>query len=181
MDIVQIDKTILLVDDTYENIDILNELLSVFKRKVATNGALALQLAGADNPPDLILLDIDMPDMDGFEVCRQLKNNPKTRHIPVIFLTSNSDKKTTVEGFKLGASDFMTKPFDPEELTVRVKTQLNLIEAQQRLEAIVQQLELSSSLLKQSGEELNRQRNAIELERKKSNDLLLNLLPEFVA
>jgi class 3 adenylate cyclase/AmiR/NasT family two-component response regulator len=175
------EKTILLVDDTTENIDILNELLMPFKRKVATNGEKALQLAASANPPDIILLDIDMPGMNGFEVCKRLKENPETQDIPVIFLTANTDKKTIVEGFRLGASDFMTKPFDPGELMVRVKTQLELTESRQRLETIVQQLELSSALLKQSGEEMNRQKNAIEQERKTANDLLLNVLPEYVA
>src|SRR5688500_221447 len=175
------DKTILLVDDTAENIDILNGLLMPFKRKVAMNGEKALALANSNNPPDLILLDIDMPGMNGFEVCENLKSNPDTRDIPVIFLTADTDKKTTVKGFKLGASDFMTKPFYPDELMVRVKTQLELTESRQRLETIVQQLELSSTLLKQSGEELNRQKNAIEAEKKTANNLLLNVLPEYVA
>lgn len=175
------EKTILLVDDTAENIDILNGLLISFKRKVAMNGEKALALANSGNPPDLILLDIDMPGMNGFEVCENLKQNPDTQDIPVIFLTADTDKKTTVKGFRLGASDFMTKPFDPDELMVRVKTQLELRESRQKLETIVQQLELSSALLKQSGEELNRQKNALEKEKKTANDLLLNVLPEYVA
>lgn len=175
------EKTILLVDDTPENIDILNELLTLFKRKVATDGAKALQLAKSANPPDLILLDIDMPGMNGFEVCKMLKRNPETQDIPVIFLTADTDKKTTVAGFKLGASDFMTKPFDPDELMVRVKTQLELRESRQKLETIVQQLELSSALLKQSGQELNRQKNELEKEKKTANNLLLNVLPEYIA
>jgi len=175
------EKTILLVDDTAENIDILNGLLMPFKRKVAMNGEKALALANSGNPPDLILLDIDMPGMNGFEVCENLKQNPDTQDIPVIFLTADTDKKTTVKGFRLGASDFMTKPFDPDELMVRVKTQLELRESRQRLETIVQQLELSSALLKQSGEELNRQKNALEKEKKTANELLLNVLPEYVA
>jgi adenylate cyclase len=175
------EKTILLVDDTAENIDILNGLLTSFKRKVAMNGEKAIAIARSDNPPDLILLDIDMPGMNGFEVCQTLKGDPDTRDIPIIFLTADTDKRTTVKGFKLGASDFMTKPFDPDELMVRVNTQLELRESRQKLETIVQQLELSSALLKQSGEELNRQKNAIEDEKKTANDLLLNVLPEFVA
>ncbi|MEX2233073.1 MAG: adenylate/guanylate cyclase domain-containing protein [Cyclobacteriaceae bacterium] len=175
------DKTILLVDDTAENIDILNELLMPFKRKVAMNGEKALALANSANPPDIILLDIDMPGMNGFEVCENLKRNPDTQDIPVIFLTADTNKKTTVKGFKLGACDFMTKPFDPGELMVRVKTQLELLESRQKLETIVHQLELSSALLKQSGEELNRQKNALEEEKKTANNLLLNVLPEYVA
>ncbi len=174
-------KTILIVDDTPENIDILTELLTGFKKKVATNGEKALQIAGAIDPPDLILLDIDMPDMDGFEVCRRLKSEPRTKDIPVIFLTAHTDKKTTVEGFKLGACDFITKPFNPGELMVRIKTQLELTDTRLRLESTIQQMEMSSLLLKQSSEELHRQKDAIEKERKKAQELLLNVLPEFIA
>src|SRR5258706_2075561 len=174
-------ETILIVDDTPENVDILNELLSDFKRKVATNGEKSLQIARSDDPPDLILLDIDMPKMDGFEVCRRLKSDPNTQNIPVIFLTAQTDKKTTVEGFKLGACDFMTKPFYPEELMVRVKTQLDLTEARRKLEATIQQMEITNTLLKQSGEEMSRQKKIIEEEKKKADSLLLNVLPESVA
>jgi len=174
-------ETILIVDDTPENVDILNELLSDFKRKVATNGEKSLQIAGSDDPPDLILLDIDMPKMDGFEVCRRLKSDPYTQNIPVIFLTAQTDKKTTVEGFKLGACDFMTKPFYPEELMVRVKTQLDLTEARRKLEATIQQMEISNNLLKQSSQEMSRQKTIIEQEKKKADSLLLNVLPESVA
>jgi DNA-binding response OmpR family regulator len=175
------DKTILIVDDTPENVDILNELLSDFRRKVATNGEKALQIAGSDDPPDLVLLDIDMPKMDGFEVCRRLKSNLLTQSIPVIFLTAQTDKKTTVEGFKVGGCDFMTKPFNPEELMVRVKTQLDLTEARRKLETTIQQMEITNKLLKQSGEEMSRQKTIIEQEKKKADSLLLNVLPESVA
>src|SRR5258708_9399746 len=172
------DDTILIVDDTPENIDILNGLLSDFKRKVATTGEKALQIASSVDPPDLILLDIDMPQMDGFEVCRRLKSDPRTQNIPVIFLTAKVDKKTTVEGFKLGACDFMTKPFNPEELMVRVKTQLDLTEARRKLEATIQQMEISTTLLKQSGEEMSRQKKIIQEQKKKADSLFLNVLPE---
>lgn len=181
MDNIFFHKTILIVDDTPENIDILNGLLTDFKRKVATTGERALQLSKSIDPPDLILLDIDMPEMDGFEVCKRLKSDPYTQNIPVIFLTAQTDKKTTVQGFKLGACDFMTKPFHPEELMVRVKTQLELMETHRRLESTIQQMEVSSSLLKQSGEEMNRQKNIIEEEKKKADSLLLNVLPQFIA
>lgn len=175
------ESTILIVDDTPENIDILNALLGGYRRKVATNGENALRIAQSSEPPDLILLDIDMPVMDGFEVCRRLKSDPTTSGIPVIFLTAQTDKKTTVQGFQLGASDFMTKPFHPEELTVRVKTQLDLTEATRKLESTIQQMEISSGLLKISNEEMSRQKVIIEEEKKKSDSLLLNVLPELVA
>ncbi len=167
-------KTILIVDDAPANIRILNELLMDFRRKVATNGKAALEIAASDDAPDLILLDIEMPDMDGFETCRRLKSNPATRHIPVIFLTSVTDKEITIKGFKIGACDFMTKPFNPDELMVRVSTQLDFADARQKLESTVQQMEISSSLLKQASEELSK-KNII------ADNLLLNILPEYVA
>ena len=175
------DKTILIVDDTPENIDILNVLLADFRKKVATSGKRAIQLASDPDQPDLILLDIDMPEMSGFEVCKILKSNPGTQNIPVIFLTAQTDKKTTVEGFKIGASDFMTKPFNPEELMVRVKTQLDLKEARQRLESTIQQMETTAMLLKHSSEQMAHQKKEIEEAKKKADELLLNVLPDYVA
>ncbi len=166
-------KTILIVDDTPTNITILNELLGAFRKLVATNGEKALELA-AREIPDLILLDIEMPGMDGFEVCRRLKAAPGTSQIPVIFLTARTDKETTLAGFKAGARDFMTKPFNSDELLVRVGTQLDLAEARQKLETTIQQMEISSSLLKQQGEDLAK-KNVI------ADNLLLNILPEYVA
>ncbi|HWA34748.1 MAG TPA: adenylate/guanylate cyclase domain-containing protein [Cyclobacteriaceae bacterium] len=174
-------STILIVDDTPENIDILISLLSEFRKKVATNGKKAVQLALDADPPDLILLDIDMPEMSGFEVCRILKENPQSRNIPIIFLTAQTDKKTTVEGFKLGASDFMTKPFNTEELMVRVKTQLDLRETRRRLESTIQQMETTAIMLKHSSEEMARQKDQIESAKKKVDELLINVLPEDIA
>ena len=174
------DKTILVIDDTPENITILSGLLSYFKKKVALSGQAGLDLAKSD-PPDLILLDIDMPGLNGFEVCRQLKKDPNTQKIPIIFLTANADKKMAVEGFKLGASDFITKPFDPDELMVRIQTQLELGDSRERLETLVNQMEISSGLLKNSSKEMGRQKKALEKERKKADTLLLNVLPESVA
>src|SRR6185295_934902 len=104
-----------------------------------------------------------------------------TKMIPVIFLTGNMDKKTTVEGFKLGACDFMTKPFDPDELLMRINTQLELAESREKLETLVQQMEMSSLLLKNSSEEMGRQKKALEEERNRTDTLLLNVLPKLVA
>lgn len=175
------DKTILIVDDAPENIAILSGLLVDFKKKVATTGAKALEIAKNGSHPDLILLDIEMPEMNGFEVCKQLKNDARTKKIPVIFLTSNMDKKITVEGFQLGASDFLNKPFDADELMMRIKTQLELADAREQLETLVQQMEISSGMLKNSSEEIRRQKKELESERNKSEALLLNVLPPVVA
>ena len=132
---------ILIVDDAPENIDILSEALSGYKRMIATNGEKALKLALGENKPDLILLDIEMPGIDGYEVCRKLKANEKTKKIPVIFLTSRSERKDIIKGFQLGSQDYITKPFDIEELISRVNTHLELKLSRDKLESVNQFLE----------------------------------------
>jgi two-component system sensor histidine kinase/response regulator len=129
------EKTILLVDDSPDNIDILNGLLGDYKRKVALNGEKAIKIAETKKP-DLILLDIMMPGMDGFEVAEHLHNNPDTKDIPVIFLSAKIEKEDIVRGFNLGAKDYVTKPFDPNELMSRVKTHLELKDAQEKLQEV---------------------------------------------
>ena len=119
-------NTILIVDDTPENIDILVDLLEDFDKQIAINGADALETAWEDKAPDLILLDIMMPDMDGYEVCKRLRANKKTKDVPVIFLTAKTQKDDIVKGFEVGGQDYITKPFDARELMERVKTQLEL-------------------------------------------------------
>lgn len=119
-------NTILIVDDTPENIDILVDLLEGFEKQIAINGADALETAWENNPPDLILLDIMMPEMDGYEVCKRLRENSKTKEVPVIFLTAKTEKDDIIKGFEAGGQDYVTKPFDARELIERVKTQLEL-------------------------------------------------------
>lgn len=120
------DNTILIVDDTIENVDILVDLLDDFQTKIALNGEDALEIAFEGDPPDLILLDILMPGIDGYEVCRRLRKNKKTREVPIIFLTVKDLKDDIVKGFELGGQDYVTKPFDGRELVERVKTHLEL-------------------------------------------------------
>lgn len=120
------DNTILIVDDTPENIDILVELLEDFDKKVAINGEDALETAWEDDIPDLILLDIMMPEMDGYEVCRRLRADERTKEVPIIFLTAKAMKEDIIQGFEAGGQDYITKPFDTRELMERVKTQLEL-------------------------------------------------------
>ena len=134
-------QKILIVDDAPENIHILSEALSGYKRMIAKNGEKALKIAFGENKPDLILLDIEMPSMDGYEVCRKLKANEKTKKIPVIFLTSRSNRKDIIKGFLLGAQDYITKPFDIEELISRVDTHLELKLSREKLESVNQLLE----------------------------------------
>ncbi len=155
-----IDKTILIVDDTPENIDILNGLLTDFKRKIATNGERALKIAFSDNPPDLILLDIMMPGMDGFEVCEQLRADERTVDIPVIFLSAKVEKKDVIRGLEVGGQDYVTKPFDVLELMERVKTQLQLKHQKELLAnmnaVLEQKVEERTAELKESNEKLDK-------------------------
>ena len=126
--------TILLVDDTPDNIALLSALLKdQYKIKIATNGVKALQVASAAPYPDLILLDVMMPEMDGHEACRRLKAAPETADIPVIFLTSRIQPEDEEMGLSLGAADYITKPISPPIVLARVATQLNLKKARQLL------------------------------------------------
>jgi len=110
-------QIVLVVDDTPENIQVLTAILKPFyKVKAATSGERALKIARSDKPPDLILLDIMMPEMDGYEVCRQLKADEHTGAIPVIFVTGMSDATDRQKGLALGAAAFLTKPVDPDEV-----------------------------------------------------------------
>lgn len=128
--------TILIVDDTESNIDILLELLSIeYDIIVATEGLSALEIAREDSV-DLILLDIMMPKMDGYEVCRLLKEDEQTKDIPVVFITAKIDEDSIEKGYVAGGIDYVTKPFKPRELSARIKTQLNLKFLIERLEFI---------------------------------------------
>ncbi|WP_448247130.1 response regulator [Thalassotalea agariperforans] len=119
-------STILVVDDTADNLTLMAGLLkSTYRVKVANSGERALQVAQSDAPPDLILLDIMMPGMDGYEVCQQLKANIQTRDIPIIFLTAKTETIDETKGFELGASDYITKPISPPIVLARIKTHLN--------------------------------------------------------
>jgi CheY-like chemotaxis protein len=124
----------LAVDDTPENIDVLRGILGDnYTLKVATSGELALKIVAAQ-PPDLILLDVMMPGMDGYEVCKQLKANPATSAIPVIFVTAKAETGDEVQGLALGAVDYLTKPVIPAIVRARVQTQLALRQARRELE-----------------------------------------------
>lgn len=119
--------TILVVDDTPDNLALLSSLLNVdYQVKVARSGDKALKIAASASPPDLILLDIMMPEMDGYEVCRRLKTAPETRNIPVIFLTAKAEARDEQAGFELGAVDYITKPISPSIVMARVKNHLAL-------------------------------------------------------
>jgi len=127
-------KTVLAVDDTEINIDILLGLLDEeYDVLVALNGPQALEIVSEESV-DLILLDIMMPEMSGFEVCGELKKRPETRDIPVIFITAKSDDASLEEAFDKGGADYVTKPFRPVELLTRIKTHIDLRSAHSELE-----------------------------------------------
>ena len=133
-------QSILVVDDTPDNIAVLSGLLrSEFKVKAALNGERALKIASTDPKPDMILLDIMMPVMDGYEVCRRLKANPATSKIPVIFVTAKDQDEDEKKGLELGAVDYITKPVNPSIVKTRVHTQLALYDQNRELERKVKQ------------------------------------------
>jgi phosphoserine phosphatase RsbU/P len=120
-------KTVLLVDDAPANIQVVNSILKdIYKIRIATNGPKALELAKVAPPPDLILLDVMMPEMDGYEVCTRLKSDPDTLEIPVIFLTGQTEVEDETRGFDVGAVDYIHKPFSPAVVKARVQTHLVL-------------------------------------------------------
>lgn len=125
---------ILVVDDTPQNLHLLVDILTKYNYKVrpVPNGKLALSVAEI-NPPDLILLDIMMPDLDGYQVCKQLKSNPKTKDIPVIFVSATNESVDKVKAFAIGGSDYITKPFQMHEVLMRVKNQLSLVALKRQL------------------------------------------------
>ena len=141
-------KTLLLVDDAPANIQIANSILTdSYKIRIATNGAKALELASVTPLPDLILLDVMMPEMDGYEVCTRLKMSAETRDIPVIFLTGQTEIEDETKGFEVGAVDYIHKPLSPAIVRARVQTHLVLrgIRKQLALQLLTIQKELETA------------------------------------
>lgn len=129
---------VLAVDDTPASLKLLTYILKTegYEVRSAISGKLALY-AAVNNPPDLVLLDIRMPEMDGYEVCRRLKAHPATRDVPVIFVSAVSETEEKVQGFEVGAVDFVTKPYQRDELLARVRTHLELNHLRNHLEDLV--------------------------------------------
>lgn len=141
-------ETVLIVEDTEANIDVLTHALGDdYDLRVATDGAIALRVV-AELHPDLILLDIMMPGIDGYEVCRRLKADPATAGIPILFLTALSDAGNEAKGLALGAVDYVAKPFHPELVKARVRNHLALRRAARTLAAQRDQLEADFQKLK---------------------------------
>jgi sigma-B regulation protein RsbU (phosphoserine phosphatase) len=143
---------ILIVDDVPRNLQLLAAILkeeNKYEVAAATSGAAALKIV--DNVlPDLILLDVMMPEMDGFEVCQRLKASPSTRDIPVVFLTAKAGLKDIVKGFQLGGVDYITKPFNGTELLARVQTHIELKQSKEKLNDSLQKLQLANRHLTDS-------------------------------
>ena len=133
---------ILIVDDTPKNLQVLGNTLKLenYKVEFAINGFQALEWI-EKKEFDLILLDVMMPEMDGYEVCEKIRANEKNKNLPIIFLTAKTDTDSIVKGFEIGAQDYITKPFNTAELLVRVNTQLELKNSRNRLESMNQWLE----------------------------------------
>lgn len=145
---------ILVVDDQPINLKVIASVLSQeYSLSIANNGVNALKML-EKGLPSLILLDIMMPEMDGFEVCRQIKANEKTKDIPVIFLTAKTDIKDIIKGFDYGAVDYITKPFNTTEMKVRVINHLNLYHARNELKEMNQKLLLSQDAVKKANHQL---------------------------
>ena len=120
-------RTILVIDDTPDNLALMSRLLKDrYKVKIANSGQRGLTIAAADPQPDLILLDVMMPEMDGYEVCRRLKADPATRDIPIVFLTARSNQEDEHYGLDLGAVDYISKPISPPIVLTRVRNHLQL-------------------------------------------------------
>lgn len=128
--------SILIVDDQANNITVLTELLKQqYQLKACLTGAKALTICQSDTPPDLILLDIMMPDMDGLDVCRRLKSDPQTQYIPIIFISALTQTKDVVTGLSLGAVDYITKPIEPEVTLARIATHMKLVQHRHEMSA----------------------------------------------
>jgi len=132
------DNTILVVDDSIINLNILENLLDGYDVIETTNGKSALSILEKEDV-HLILLDIVMPEVDGYEICQKIKENEKTKNIPVVFITAKTDEDSIEKAYDVGGSDFVTKPFKPKELLARVKTQLKIhkMEKELRLLALI--------------------------------------------
>ncbi len=122
----QTQKIVLIVDDAPANLAVLTEILKpAYQVRAAKNGALALKIARAPKPPDAVLLDVEMPEMDGYEVCEKLKSDGSTRHIPVIFVTGHADSEQQQKGMALGAVGYLTKPVEPAQVLDKLATVLD--------------------------------------------------------
>ncbi|MES2582242.1 MAG: hybrid sensor histidine kinase/response regulator [Pseudomonadota bacterium] len=154
--------TLLVVDDAPENIDLLHAILKPhYHVKVANGGEKALKIVQSDLPPDLVLLDVMMPGLDGYEVCRQIKSRPQTCNIPVVFVTAMDEQKDEEFGLSLGAVDYVTKPFNASIVLARVKTHLALHDRTVELERQIAMRTQANADLLQALDQLGAARDKI--------------------
>ncbi len=142
-------KSILIVEDNPSNIQVLGAILKKdnYDVSISMNGLEALEYLVTEKP-DLILLDIMMPQMNGYEVCKILKKDKALKNIPVIFITAKSDTESIVEGFRVGAVDYVTKPFNSEELLARVRTHIELYKSREQIKRLEDLIPICSSCRK---------------------------------
>jgi putative two-component system response regulator len=154
-------EKILIVDDTPVNIRVLVEALkNDYKLSIATNGKVALNYAMSDQPPDLVLLDIMMPELDGYEVCKRLKEKDQTKDIPIIFITAMSEERNETQGLELGAVDYIVKPINQKIVQARVRTHLELKRHRDHLSELVK--EKTAEILETKLDVINRLARAAE-------------------
>jgi DNA-binding response OmpR family regulator len=178
---------VLVVDDIKSNIEFVTDFLELENFHVigAFNGAQALDLAHTEKP-DIILLDIAMPEMDGYEVCKKLKKNPDTKGIPIIFLTARVEKEDIIKGFELGAVDYIIKPFNFNELISRVRTHIDLkqkteklqninVELESKVEKRTEQLRIANEELKSANEKLTRAHDELSTLDKTKTEFVLHI------
>ena len=177
-----IPASILIVDDTPDNVRLLSTILTAqgYQVRKALNGQRAIATA-QEFPPNLILLDVMMPEMNGYEVCVQLKASPKTSSIPIIFLSALDDVLDKVKAFDVGAVDYITKPFQNKEVLARVANQLTIQSQQQLLQEQTQQLEEFVERLQNEIKERQEVEVALRLAQQESDRLLLNILPSAIV
>lgn len=175
----EIQKHILIVDDLVTNLKYAQEVLKdKYKLTLVKSGEKALEYLES-NIPDLILLDINMPCMDGYETIRRIKADPRINKIPVIFLTVESDKESELKGFKLGAQDFITKPFDIDIMLSRINAHLEMYTYRMELERMTGELSESGNLVQTTKDVqlTKREKEVVELAiLGKSNKLIANEL-----
>jgi DNA-binding response OmpR family regulator/ABC-type transporter Mla MlaB component len=173
---------VLVVEDDPRSLELITDTLSSagFEVAISTTGEYALELVNAERPA-VILLDLELPGINGFETCRRLKANPATRDIPVLFMTASSDIQDRVNGFSLGAVDYIVKPFRTEELVARTQVHVNIHQLMRRLEAQIEERAAAESALQKLTQELERrveertaELTAATAELRRSNDRLEN-------
>ena len=172
---------LLIVDDNARNLQLIGSILykEHYQISMADNGFNALKLL-ENIKPDLIILDISMPGKDGFEVCREIKSNPKLKHIPVIFLTAKTDTSDLLLAFEAGGVDYITKPFDKLELLARIKTHLDLKHSRELIEKNAREIEAANAQLIQLNLLKDRYLSMLKTDLSAAANYVKSLLPELI-